>query len=706
MPGPGVFAFGPGTKRIRESLLLTFRRDGFGSHIAPVFFEAARERMTKRASPVKNGQLFRAFLIGSIGAGLLGGSALSGLQAKPATDWPALAHPIAKDAAMEARIAEIVAGMTLRQKIGQMTQADIRSVTPDQVREHYLGSILNGGGAWPGGKKQATVADWVALADAHYKASMATDMKVKIPVIWGTDAVHGHNNVFKATLFPHNIGLGAARDPKLVGRIAHLTAKQVRATGITWAFAPTVAVVQNPRWGRTYESYSSDPALVRQYAVEFVKAMQGNLTGPDTTIASVKHFLGDGGTYLGKDQGETRATREQLIRTHAPGYFGALEGGVQTVMISYSSWTDTGAGKPQGKMHGNRELITDVLKGKLGFDGLVVSDWNAIEQVKGCTRTHCPQAINAGIDMIMVPDDWKQFIEETIVDVEKGVIPTSRIDDAVKRILRVKMRTGLFDRSPIPAASAEADMASDVMRTTAREAVSKSLVLLKNNKRSPLPLKRSAKILLVGKGADKVTPQLGGWSLTWQGDETDDNDYPLADDMLSALQKAVGDGGKVDFSADAIGVDLKGYDAVLVVHAERPYAEMKGDISYPASLRHSERYPDDYAALERVSGKGVPVVSVLFSGRPVYANDLINMSDAFIAAWLPGTEGQGVTDVLFGGAKDFQGKLPFDWPGASCPETARKPVLFRRGYGLKLAKKSNLGRLPEDGVETCPALAE
>ena len=249
-------------------------------------------------------------------------------------------------------------------------------------------------------------------------------------------------------------------------------------------------------------------------------------------------------------------------------------------------------------------------------------------------------------------------------------------------------------------------MASDVMRTTAREAVSKSLVLLKNNKRSPLPLKRSAKILLVGKGADKVTPQLGGWSLTWQGDETDDNDYPLADDMLSALQKAVGDGGKVDFSADAIGVDLKGYDAVLVVHAERPYAEMKGDISYPASLRHSERYPDDYAALERVSGKGVPVVSVLFSGRPVYANDLINMSDAFIAAWLPGTEGQGVTDVLFGGAKDFQGKLPFDWPGASCPETARKPVLFRRGYGLKLAKKSNLGRLPEDGVETCPALAE
>lgn len=667
--------------------------------------------MTKTVSPVKKGNLLRSALAGAVGALLIGTGGASASQARDAADWPLLSHPIAKDAAMEARIAEIVAGMTLRQKIGQMTQADIRSVTPDQVREHYLGSILNGGGAWPGNSKHATVADWVKLADAHYKASMATDMKVQIPIIWGTDAVHGHNNVFRTTLFPHNIGLGAARDAKLVGRIAHLTAKQVRATGITWAFAPTVAVVQNPRWGRTYESYSSDPALVRSYAVEFVKAMQGDLKGPDATIASVKHYLGDGGTWLGKDQGEARTTRAQLIRTHAPGYFGALEGGVQTVMISYSSWTDTGAGKVHGKMHGNRELITDVLKGRLGFDGIVVSDWNAIEQVEGCTRTHCPQAINAGVDLFMVPDDWKKFIEETIVDVEKGVVPMSRIDDAVARILRVKLRSGLFDRSPIPAASAEADMASETVRATAREAVSKSLVLLKNNARSPLPLRRDAKILLVGKGADKVTAQTGGWSLTWQGDETDDKDYPLADDMLSAIRKTLAAGGKVDFSADAIGVDVKGYDAVIVVHAERPYAEMKGDILHPATLRHSERYPDDYAALERVSGKGVPVVSLLFSGRPVYANDLINRSDAFVAAWLPGTEALGITDVLFRGADgrkalDFHGQLPFDWPGAACPETAAKPVLFRRGHGLKLSVKSGSGRLPEDGVETCPPLAE
>lgn len=660
---------------------------------------------------MKNRNLFRSFLIGSVGTGLLAIAAAAGLQAKPAADWPVLSHPVAKDAAMEARIADIVAGMTLRQKIGQMTQADIRSVTPDQVRAHYIGSILNGGGAWPGNNKHAAVADWVQLADAHYTASMATDMKVKIPVIWGTDAVHGHNNVFRATLFPHNIGLGAARDAKLVGRIAHLTAKQVRATGITWAFAPTVAVVQNPRWGRSYESYSSDPALVRDYAVAFVKAMQGDLKEPDTTIASVKHYLGDGGTWLGKDQGVTRATRDQLIRIHAPGYFGALEGGAQTVMISYSSWLDTGTGTLPGKMHGNRELITDILKGRLGFDGIVVSDWNAIEQVEGCTRTHCPQAINAGLDMIMVPDDWKQFIEETIVDVEKGIVPISRINDAVTRILRVKMRSGLFDHSPIPDARAEADMASEAVRATAREAVSKSLVLLKNNRRSPLPLRRDAKILLVGKGADKVTAQLGGWSLTWQGEETDDSDYPLADDMLSAIRKTLTAGGKVDFSADAIGVDVKGYDAVIVVHAERPYAEMKGDILYPATLRHSARYPEDHAALERVAGKGVPVVSLLFSGRPLYANDLINMSDAFIAAWLPGTEALGIADVLFRDAKgrkalDFHGTLPFDWPGASCPETARKPVLFRRGHGLKLSGKQTLGNLPEDRVETCPPLSD
>lgn len=661
------------------------------------------------------GRLLRCALLGTTGALLLGGGVLTDLQAKPgkseSAEGPTIKNPIVRDAAMEAHIAEIVAGMTLRQKIGQMTQPDIRSVTPDEVRQYYIGSILNGGGAWPGGKKQAAVADWVALADAHYQASMATDMKVKVPVIWGTDAVHGHNNVFRTTLFPHNIGLGAANDPKLIRRIAHLTAKQVRATGITWAFAPTVAVVQSPRWGRTYESYSSDPQLVRAYAYEFVKGMQGDLKGPDAVMASVKHFLGDGGTYGGIDQGETRTTRVNLIKTHGQGYYGAIEAGVQTVMISYSSITDSDTGASHGKMHGNRELITDVLKGRLGFDGLVVSDWNAIEQVKGCTRTRCVQAVNAGIDLFMVPDDWKKFIDETVADAQAGHIPMSRIDDAVTRILRVKMRSGLFDGSPMPSAAAAVHMSDQPVRTVAREAVAKSLVLLKNNKPNLLPLSRTAKVLLVGKGADKVVSQLGGWSLTWQGEETDDNDYPLADDMLSALQKTVANGGKVDFSANAAGVDVSDYDVVIAVLNERPYAEMKGDVRQPETLRHSDRYPEDLAVLKAVSGKGVPVVSVLFSGRPVYANDLINMSDAFVAAWLPGTEVLGITDVLFRKADgkkfaDFHGTLPFDWPGAACPETAKKPVLFRRGFGLRTGTKSAHTRLSEDRVETCPPLAE
>lgn len=643
-------------------------------------------------------------------AGCAGSLVETQTYAGQAAEWPSNVAAGKHDPAMEARIAKIVADMSLRQKVGQMTQADIRSITPDQVREHYIGSVLNGGGAWPENDKYASADDWTELSKAYYAASMSTDLAVPIPVIWGTDAVHGHNNVFQATQFPHNIGLGAAHDPELVGRIAHLTAKQVRATGITWVFAPTLAVALNPRWGRTYESYSSDPELVRTYSRVFVTAMQGNLTGPDTAIASAKHFLGDGGTWLGKDQGETRATRRDLIEIHAQGYFAALEAGVQNVMISYSSWTDTATGIKHGKMHGNRELITDVLKGRLGFDGFVVSDWNAIEQVDGCTRTHCPPAINAGVDMVMVPDDWQRFIEATIADVEAGRIAISRIDDAVTRILRVKFRTGLFDRSPFLDGSANADLASDTARATAREAVAKSLVLLKNGPNSPLPLSRSASVLVVGSGAGQVAAQMGGWSLTWQGDATDNSDYPLADHLLSAIRKTIGPAGTVDFSEDGTRVDVKRYDVVIAVLSEAPYAEMKGDIPYPETLRHSARYPQDLATLRRVAGRGVPVVSILFSGRPVYANDLINLSDAFIAAWLPGTEGQGITDVLFQDAngkagRELSGRLSFDWPGDPCPEIAAQPRLFARGFGLRLTDHSEIGSLPVDNRLTCSELA-
>jgi len=607
--------------------------------------------------------------------------------------WQKPVPAAAPDAALEARVRSIVAGMTLEQKVGQMTQADIRSITPDDVRKYYIGSVLNGGGAWPGMNMHSSVGDWLKLSDEFYRASMSTDMKVKVPVIWGIDAVHGNNNIYGATLFPHNIGLGAAHDPALMTRIGRATAEQVRATGITWAFAPTLAVVQNPRWGRTYESYSSDPAEVRAYGEAMVRGLQGRLGSSTSVLATAKHFLGDGGTFHGVDQGETRTTEANLYRTHAPGYYGALKANVQTVMVSYSSFTDTATGKRWGKMHGNAYLVGEVLKKRLGFDGLVVSDWNGIEQVPGCTKSHCPQAINAGIDLVMVPDDWKAFIPATIEDVRAGRIPMSRIDDAVTRIIRVKLRSGLFDASPAtgPHPDAEA-LHSKAARDLSREAVRKSLVLLKNNG-GVLPLKRGGKFLVVGKGADSLPMQAGGWSLTWQGDQTTSADYPNADTLLAAMRKTLG-AGAVDYSPDGHGVDPKRYRAIVVVAAEAPYAEMKGDVVFPAPYRHTVRYPDDLANLKRVSGKGVPVVTLLYSGRPVAANDLINRSDAFIAAWLPGTEGLGLTDMLFGGRYKFTGRLSFDWPAGDClPQNGG--FQFRRGYGLSLASKSRLGKLPE-----------
>jgi beta-glucosidase len=623
----------------------------------------------------------------------------------PAGPWPRRDTP-APDAALEAKVRTIVASMTLEQKIGQMTQPDIRSVTPDDVRKYYIGSILNGGGAWPGMNMHASVDDWRNLSESFYRASMSTDMAIKVPVLWGTDAVHGHNNVYGATLFPQNIGLGAAHDPALVTRIGRATAAQVRATGITWAFAPTLAVVQNPRWGRTYESYSSDPAEVRAYGEAIVRGLQGKLGSPTSVVASAKHYLGDGGTVHGVDQGETRTSEAELARTHAAGHFGALKANVQTFMVSYSSFTDTATGKNWGKMHGNAHLIGDVLKRRLGFDGLVVSDWNGIEQVPGCSKSHCPEAINAGIDLIMVPDDWKTFIPATVDDVRAGRIPMSRIDDAVSRIIRVKLRSGLFDASPVTGPHPDASVLnSPAVRDLAREAVRKSIVLLKNDG-GVLPLRRGGRILVVGKGADSLPMQVGGWSLTWQGDQTTTADYPHADTLLAAMHKTLG-ADAVDYSPDGKGVDPKRYRAIVMVAAETPYAEMKGDIVFPAPFRHTARYPDDLATLKRVSGKGVPVVTLLYSGRPVAANDLINRSDAFVAAWLPGTEGLGLTDMLFPGrngarAYDFTGRLSFDWPAGDClPQHGG--FQFRRGYGLSLASKSKLGKLPESARNmACP----
>ncbi|MBQ5949976.1 glycoside hydrolase family 3 protein [Massilia sp. ST3] len=619
--------------------------------------------------------------------------------AAPTAAWPKIASAIKHDAALEKRVAEIVGKMTLAQKIGQMTQPEIKAATPADVTRYYLGSVLNGGGSWPNNNKHASAKEWLALAQAYHEASMKTDMAVKVPVIWGTDAVHGHNNVPGATLFPHNIGLGAARNPKLVREIGAATAKAVRATGIAWVFGPTLAVVRDDRWGRTYESYAEDPAVVKSYAGEYVKGMQGAFKSDANTVATAKHFIGDGGTENGKDRGVTKVSEAELLGIHGQGYLSALGAGAQTVMASFNSWTDTATGVEHGKLHGSKVALNDILKDKMGFDGFVVTDWNGIGEVAGCRNDSCPQAINAGIDMIMVPDDWKAFIANTIKQVESGEIPMARIDDAVTRILRVKLRAGLFGKSPAQNAHAGKDEAMQA-RALARQAVRESLVLLKNEGPA-LPLARGKKLLVVGKSADDLSNQTGGWSLTWQGTANTNADFKHADTILAGIREAAG-AANVSYSLDAKDVDVTQFDAVIAVIGERPYAEGDGDIGPSGTLRHSSRYPEDLAVLRVVAGKGKPVITVMVSGRPLYANDLLNLSDTFIAAWLPGSEGKGVSDLLVAGAKtyDFRGKLPFSWPKSACQTRLNVgdkdyAPLFAYGYGLNKASRSRLGKLDE-----------
>jgi beta-glucosidase len=654
---------------------------------------------------------FRKNCVYGICLGIFGATfGTSAFAQSVATDWTYVNSPIKQDAATEAKIKEILGSMTLRQKVGQMTQAEIKSAKPEDVTKYYLGSVLNGGGSWPQMNKKATLADWVKLSDDYFKASLATDLKTPIPLIWGIDAVHGNNNIYGATLYPHNIGLGAARDPQLVKEIAAATAKSVRAGGINWAFAPTVAVVQNPRWGRTYESYSSNPDLVKIYAKYYTEGLQGDLKDPANVVGSVKHFLGDGGTFDGVNEGKNFSSESELINLHAQGYYGALSSGMQTVMITYSEWNNDDAAKhsnsPKGKIHGNQYLITDVLKGKMGFDGMVVSDYNAIGQVAGCTNAYCTQAVNAGIDLFMVPDDWKAFIDNTVKDVEEGRIPMARIDDAVTRILRVKMRSGLFNENPAHNKYAgNTEMISN--KALARRAVSESLVLLKNNKQI-LPIAKDKKVLVVGKSADSMVNQSGGWSITWQGDETDNSDFPNGETLLASLKAQMGD--NVVYSADGKGINPKDYSTIIAVVGETPYAETKGDIRLPAPLTSDDRMMADKDALKAVSGKGVPVITVLYSGRPLYINDILNLSDAVVSAWLPGTEAGGISDVILrsdAGQKDFRGRLSFPWPSDPCPpsqnvEQGNYKPLFGYGYGLSYRDKKSVGRL---SVKTgnCPA---
>ena len=603
--------------------------------------------------------------------------------------WRTVRRVQPRRAADEQRIAAIVARMTLREKIGQMTQAEIRSVTPEDVQRYSLGSVLNGGGAWPKMNRQASVGDWLALAQRFHTASLASS--AGIPVVWGTDAVHGHNNVFGATLFPHNIGLGAAQDPALVEQVGRAVGAAVRATGIRWVFAPTLAVAGNARWGRTYESFSADPLLVEAYAKAYVRGLQGNLRGDGNVLATAKHFIGDGGTFQGVDRGDTRVTEAELAATHGRGYVGALEAGVQTVMASYNSWHDPAsegsAQLPMGKMHGNPYLLTTVLKQHWGFDGFVVSDWNAIEEVPGCRKDSCAAAINAGVDMVMVPEDWRQFIDNTVAQVERGDIPLARIDDAVTRILRVKLRAGVLDNvhNARPEAGRFAGKAAALQsKALARQAVRQSLVLLKNEHQT-LPLRRGGRWLVVGKLADSLPAQTGGWSLTWQGSDTTNADFPQGTTVLAALRAA--GAREVVYSADGLTDATGTFDAVIAVVGEAPYAETAGDVRVPAPLSLSSVAPQTQELLVNAASHGAPVVSVLLTGRPLEAVQAIEGSDAFVVAWLPGTEGGGVADVLVGGEGGraryrFSGRLPFAWPSCSQPESGCPPQ-FPLGFGLR-----------------------
>ncbi|MFT7561804.1 MAG: beta-glucosidase, partial [Flavobacteriales bacterium] len=614
--------------------------------------------------------------------------------------WPTLKQPPTYNAEVEQRVADLLSQMSLAQKVGQMTQAEITWVKPEEVKKYHLGSVLNGGGTFLHGKRHAPVQDWVDYMDVLYDASMDTsDGGLAIPMTYGIDAVHGNNKFGSATIFPHNIGLGAARNPELLKQIGQITAIEVLVTGIDWTFAPTLAVVRNDRWGRTYEGYSEDPKIVAQYAKAMTEGVQG-VPGEDSFLddhhvyATAKHWVGDGGTVDGVDQGNTVLSEADLVRLQAAGYFPSLEAGIQSVMASHNGWHGE-------KLHGHQYLINDVLKGKLKFDGFVVGDWNAHANVKGCTADSCAQAVNAGIDLFMVVEDYKAFIDNTMADVKSGVIPESRIDDAVSRILRVKIRAGLFEKgrpSSRPYAGKAELMGSEAHRDVARQAVRESLVLLKNNN-STLPLNPSKNILVAGDGADNMAKQAGGWTISWQGTELVKEDFVGASTILDGIRSTVeAANGSIEHVVN--GEYTSKPDAAIVVFGEKPYAEWFGDVK---TLAYSALSDSDAKLLEKLKADGIPVVGVFLSGRPMWVNRELNASDAFVAAWLPGSEGKAVADVLFSTADgqvqhDFKGKLSYSWPKKASQNIlnigdANYDPLFAYGYGLRYSDKTELAQL-------------
>lgn len=590
----------------------------------------------------------------------------------------------------EALVNDLLNRMTLKQKIGQMTMAERLTAAPSDVKEYGLGAILSGGGSHPGANAPA---DWAQMNDAFWEAAVGDGDALGIPILFGCDAVHGHNNVRGATIFPHNIGFGAAGDAQLVAQAARITAREMLDCGLDWNFAPTLAVVQNCQWGRTYESFGNDPQRAASFGRHYVSALQ-----QEGILGCAKHWVGDGATTHGIDQGETTLPWEQLQAAHIAPYLPAIAAGVMSVMVSFNSWNGE-------KCHGHRFLVTETLKQKLGFGGIVVSDWDGINYLHEDYGTAIRLSVNAGLDMFMVPERWREFIAGLETEVRHGHVSGARIDDAVRRILRIKAHCGLLE-GPKPSQRPGAGTGctgSPAHRRAARQAVRRSLVLLKNDQ-GILPLQAGQHILVAGRNAHNLGHQCGGWTLSWQGETG--NGSIVGTTIWEGI-KALAPNAQLSLDGRGEEADRNRHDAALVVIGETPYAEGFGDIRagddqlvvetgsmvnglmnpltpYAQSLELADIHPEDLACIRRITARGVPVVAVLVSGRPLVVNREMAACSAFVAAWLPGSEGRGVAEVLLGHA-DFTGRLPLPWP-----RDAQRPkgnALFPAGYGLNYAEK-------------------
>lgn len=589
-------------------------------------------------------------------------------------------------------INSLVSQMTLEQKVGQIIMPEINSVTPDQAKKYHFGTILNGGGGFPNQNKNSSIEDWKNLSKSYYDSSTEVN-GIKIPILWGTDAVHGHNNVIGATIFPHNIALGATRNELLLRQIGEAVAKEVVSTGIIWTFAPTIAVPQNDLWGRTYEGYSEDPDLVSKLGKNFIIGLQGSgneFLDEHHVLATAKHFLGDGGTDNGVDQGDTILDEVTLKNIHGQPYYDAIDSCAISIMASFNSWNGM-------KSHGNEYLLNNILKSQMEFDGFIVGDWNGHGQIPGCKDSDCPQALIAGVDIFMVPTEWESLYWNTLEQVKSGEIPIESLNEAVYRILLAKKYLGLFDgRKPHEYNKNHIRDKSHV--ELARTSVRESIVLLKNN--DVLPMNPGKNFLIIGEQSKYIENQMGGWTITWQGKSWEgtnisNNDFPNTKSIYESLSSHIKNmGGRVEYSND--GSYKSKPDFAIMVYGETPYAEGFGDIK---DLDFSKTNKQNLKIMSKFLNEDIQVLSLFITGRPLIVDQEIELSDAFVSIWLPGTAVEGINDVIFSNIDssinyDFSGKLPYSWPNANSKNPLNlkdkdNQPRFEYGYGLRYESNEN-----------------